>query len=347
MALRRKKLLYTGLTTLLILLAANGAAGLLRIKYWRPGDERWQFNLYVYQRARLQSDVLFLGSSITRYDVVSRALERQLADDATEASVFNLGHAASTSLESAIILRDLIASNGCPEMVALEVSAAGLNASIDQTAFISDYASFDDLPLLAPDLLSLAGADAFLASRLGGLVSFYYHTTKPPTGRAVKSILRRAGSRWHPQRHPRRRKHDKRMDRSRLDAELWPVLQFRLTHFLHDFEVGGASARGLEAVVRMASECESRLLLLRFPTLLVGDTEELTRIESEFEDYIQAVSWRNGLPIYEIDPDSVGLAPEHYRDFVHLNHAGAMRFTAFLAEEVIGPELRAVRLPRS
>ena len=327
MTLRRKKLLQAVLAAALLILAGQWIADSTRIKYWRPDDPRARVELYTYQRARLRADILFLGSSRTRFGVVSSALERQLRNAEIEASVFNLGRTRATSLQAAIILRDMIGSNGCPEMIVLEISASALNASTDQTDFVSNYASFSDLPLLTPDLLSLAGADAFLSSRLGGLLAIYYQAT------------RQAGSPWHPSRLAK----DKPVNRGYVRRFHRPAQRFVLERFLHDFEIGGAPVRGLETVTRLASNCGSRLLLLRFPTILPLGKARLRDIEGEFEDYIQAFSQRSEIPLYEIGPADAGLEYKHFQDFIHLNQAGARRFTAFLAEQIIGPELRAAR----
>ena len=335
----RKKLLQVCLTAALVALAGQWIADSMRIKYWPRDDWSEAINVYAYQQSRLRADILFLGSSLTRSGIVPQTLRRQLKDAAIEASVFNLGRRSANSLHAAVILRDMIGSNGCPEMIVLEVSARSLNANNDQTDFISDYASFRDLPIMAPELLSLAGADAFLSSRLRGLLALYYRAAelRKDWQEELTQALRRAGGSWNPRRPDRRERNDGR--RQRFER----VRRHAIDRLLEHVEIGGAGSRGLESVARLAADCESRLLLLRLPTILPLDAKEQIPVESPFEDYIRAFSRRSSIALYEIDPIDVGLDYEHYIDFVHLNWTGATRFTTFLAEEVIGPELRAAR----
>ena len=340
MKLRRRKLLLTGLAALAIVVAADGLASALRVEYWRPDERFWRVNVYAYQRARLASDVLVVGSSRILFGVSAVRLERELAAAPGSPSVYNLGQAFGNALKNVVILRDVLRSNGCPQIVLLEVSPSLVNGGLEQRRFIAEFATLADLPLLAPELRSKAQLDAYLTSLLAGPVALYYHWTDPPTPAMVEGALERQGSRWGERPPQRLKRLGDELVRQRGDQ----ARQALLERFLADFTISGVPARALDEIAGMVEGCGTRLLLVRLPSL-VPSAHEIEAIDRSFQDYVSDFSRRTGIPYYDVRAADVGLRPEHFHDFSHLNHAGAERLSRYLAREILLPELEGRATP--
>lgn len=336
MKLRRGKLLRTGLLAVLILVTANWVAGLMRIRYWRPDERLWRANVYTYLRDDLSADLLVVGSSRILFGVSAVRLQEELSTGSASPSVYNIGQAFGNALKNAVVLRDVFRSNGCPETVLLEVTPGLINGGVQQTRFISEFTSLADLPLLAPELRSRDILDAFLASGLSGLVSLYYHWTNPPPGKMIERARRHRGSRWGADPPKRFRRLDDNAIRRRGDR----VREERLRRFLANFSVHGAPARALESIAAMVSECGAQLILVRLPNMIPASTET-EDIDRQFDDYIAEFSQRTGAPFHDIAAARVGLLPEHYNDFSHLNYDGAERLSRYMAHEILLPALDA------
>ena len=338
MRLRRAKLLRTALAACLIVVAANAVVRTLEVKYWRPDERLWRANTYAFQRSGFDADLLVVGSSRILFGVNAVGLEEELAALPDAPSVFNIGQAAGNAFKNLVVLRDVFRSNGCPETVLLEMSPGLVNGAQEQRRFIQEYATLRDLPLLAPELDSARRLDAFLTSGLGGPIALWYHWVDPPPDEMIERALERQGGRWG--RHPPAR--SRRLDGETIRRRGDDVRDRRLERFLSGYTVEGVPARALEAIVELVAACDARLILVRLPSF-IPSSPETERIELVFRAYVDEFARRTGTPFHDIRLASVGLRPEHYNDFAHLNHDGAALLTSYLAREILLPALRRPR----
>jgi hypothetical protein len=130
--LQRRKLLLVPALVALILIGGNLLSASLRLDYHGTTDR--SRNIFAYQQSSLRADVLLFGSSHTRDGIIAN----QLADDLAAlghpgVEVFDLSQPGASLLTTAVTLRKVFTSNGCPALIAAEVSPAALNKIRDRS----------------------------------------------------------------------------------------------------------------------------------------------------------------------------------------------------------------------
>ncbi len=338
----------------LLILAANPVADALRLKYWTQGFGPRK--LFALQEAGWRPDVLILGSSRMEAALVGQRLESDLtAALGRPLAVFNAAQAATGASEPAWILRDLVASNGCPAAVVLEVHLEGLNARSGRLErSLEVYPSLADLPFALPHvLLAPAQLDALLGSPFRGFGNFARRLARSPEerGRAAfrKSLLERRGSRYDatgaliarsgagPEptlaaRPAWRRAREAEERRDFLVSE----------HRLDRFRLGGLPAANLERLARQTARCGAALLLVKLPTRYTLAAWGFGDEEATAERFLAGFASRHGAAYLDLGRALAPLADEEFFDLSHLSFAGAVR-----ASQAMVPALAAaLRGPR-
>ena len=328
---RRRRSTLTGLWLLGLLLGATLFADVLGIGYWRPHENLWRLNVYTLQRSGERPRVLLLGSSQLQYAVNVPELEAELGS----VSAHNVGWAYGNGLRSAVILRSLVRSNGCPELIVAEVSPSLVNGAVGAQGFIANFVRLGDASLLGRELLTLRGLDAYLDGSFSGPLSLYFHRFEPPPTDVVDMVAARGGGRWGTEPAV----DDDSIDPIRARRLRRAAERGGMRRYLDHFTLEGLPSRGYERVARIASECDSRLTLLRIPNLVPRHSRRMVDIERRFEQWVQDFAGSRGLSFHDPRAEDVGLGVEHFYDFTHLNQEGSRRFARYLASRVVGPIL--------
>lgn len=332
--IRRPKLILTFLFCLAIAALGNATSDLARIKYHWPREGKRALSAFAFQQSREQTDVLILGSSHSIRGINAVLLSDLLRSQGIDrAQSFNVGQQAGRSVRNAALLRDLVASNGCPGVVIFEVSPGSLNRNGPWAERLDDYASLEDLPIVRGDLRDVDVRDPYLASSLRGYLRWIDWFAQPPEEALVVGAMERQGGRWL--KPPLRNPPSTGPARKRI-ARNQRIFRHR---FWRDLALAGAPVRALEEAVRISQSCGSEILLLRMPTLLWGDQRDVDAYDVPFLEFMDDFVATHDVPFLNITNESISLEARHFEDPGHLNYYGAEIVTTHLAREVLPPLL--------
>lgn len=313
----------------------NVVADSLHLNFYRPRAPRSNMNAYAYQQSGESADVLFLGTSRTQQGVNANLVGELLQQAGQpDVSVFNVAQPAAGVVTNQIMLRDLIRSNGCPEVIVLEVSPGSLNQNGSWWPTVADYAALRDAPVVLPGVTSFERLDFALASMLRGGTRLFDRLVEPPESQSTARILTTRGSRygaltWRPppgERGPGERV--ARMARNLYRRKFWRRM-----------DIGGGTTRALRRSAALAESCSAQLVLVRMPTLLEFSPEDHERVNLPFVHTIDRFLASHDALFVDADSIEVELPRDHYRDPVHLNLGGSIVFGEYLARDVLLPLL--------
>lgn len=327
-----------------LVLLANGAAQWLGLGYWQPFVNNQAQKIYVYQRDGLSPDVLFLGTSKVNRAVI------QAVVGADQSNSFCLGQMGVSAQTQAIVLRDVLESNGCPRLVVLEVTPGMLNANHGGfTDVLRHYASPGDLVRAVPRLRSAAQWRAAGQGAFRGLTSLYLRSWcvlfRGGLQRQLDSIRRLRGGHYGPMVTRGLEGLDKMRPAEQRDL-LRRMSDKGRRRFMHRFAIGGAAAEGLEEIIRLARNRGVGLALFNPPV-----TPEYRRAlyqpgeYARFLEYVERIARREGIPFLDLDDGRLGLTSADFFDFGHLNAAGAEKASHCLVRDLLVPALAAPPVP--
>jgi hypothetical protein len=332
--IRRSKLVLTLLFCVAIAAFGNASANLAGIKYYLPREGMRSVNAFALQQSGEHPDVLSLGSSYSIRGINALHLSELLRDQGIERSnSYNAAQQAGRAVQNTSLLRDLLASNGCPSVVIFEVSPGSINRGGPWMERLDEYASLHDLPIVATDLLNVDVRDPYLASTLRGQLRWIDRFARQPQETRLRESLERHGGRWStPPAHrvPAAGPANRRIERNQriFRRRAW-----------RDFELAGAPVNALQQAVRISRDCGAEILLLRMPTLLWGDRRDIDAYDAPFLEFMDDFVATNDVTFVNLTNDDLGLEPRHYEDPGHLNYFGAEILTTYLAQEVLPPML--------
>ena len=331
---------------LLVLWTADVASRSLRFAFWTPFENDPGLNVYVYQRERLGADVLLLGTSKIKAAVIPAVLERQLAaDTGHHYSVFSLGQPGSSTFTSWLVLRQVIASNGCPRLVVLELSPATLNAHHGNIPRALRYSAA--LPDLVRSARWVTSWDRFLGAAGGtfrGVTSgmlfatrgLYWNRVQP----ALTAATRKRGAQYalRSRRQQLRRLSD--LDDDELQQHLNDAAGWGRSQYLDRFAIGGAPEWAFRSIRRLAAERGVRLVIVDPPVAVRYQRQIYPGDEQQrFREYLDRAAAVGELVVADRDAASLGFTDADFVNLTHLHPDGAVRYSRWLSRDVLAPLL--------
>ena len=330
---------------LLVLVVADAAARWLRIEYWTPFENDRALAVYVYQQQREAADVLFLGTSRINAAVIPSIVEEELiAQLGQPHSTFVLGQPGSSTLTSWLVLRNVVASNGSPRLVVLELSPGSLNAHHRDTSHaLRSYATLHDLVWAAPRLRSwgdLVGASggAFRGIASGTLFALratYRDSVEPK----VRAYARKQGAQY-----PRVQRWQHRRLADLTDAQRRTLLSggvgWARYQYLSRYEIGGVAEAAFRAICRLARAHGFQLIVVD-PPVAADYRDRATTPEErrQFRSYLDRVARDNAALLPRLDVESLELTDADFLNLTHLHPDGAARYSRLIARSALAPLL--------
>lgn len=341
---------------LLVIVLSDAASHWLRIGYWTPFANDRALAIYVYQRQRVPADILFLGSSKINAAVIPAVIESELsATLGRPVTAFCLGQPGTSAFTSWQVLRDVVASNGSPKVVVLELSAASLNANHGHIPRdLSSYCSLGDLVEAAPWINSPERLVAATGGAFRGLTTcalsatrgFYWESVRP----RAEALATKHGAQFGPRRRQQRRLSDlteKQQQQLTRDALSWGRHEY-----MDRYEIGGAPEAAFRSICRLTRERRIPLVVLDPPVADRYGRRIATPNESrEFQRYLDRAAQTCSFERVELDPAELGLTDADFLNLTHLNWEGAATVSRHLARTVLpgllAPAARAPNHPES
>jgi len=316
----------------------------LGLKYWMPRSNGRTLNAYVYQRQRVRTDVLFVGSSRILRAATPRVVETELREVlGRRVTAYNVGQLGTRLFANDLLLKDLLTTNPAPEVVVVEVSVGALAPNlVDVSDGLRYYASLTDILRSArwirnPRCAAAAAGGAFrgfaniglyghhllfahglargldrIRARRGGV----YGEGAPPGGRLsqIRPELRR-----------------KKLAFVRLRRRSWENLSIR---------IGGAQERALLDICRRVRDTGARLVVINPPVSRELREEGYPKsLRTEYDRYLRTMARVRGFVYRNLDAEITDLTGEELLDFGHLNETGSRRVSRYIARRVLAPLL--------
>jgi len=334
----------------LVLLTVS-AAHWLGLGYWQPFINNQALKIYLYQRDRITPDILFLGTSKTNRAVIPTLVEAELGGAGKETvTAFCLGQRGISAHTQAIVLRDVLETNGSPRLVVLEVTPGALNAN--HSGFrdvLRFYASPGDLARAVPRLRTAAEWRAAGRGAFRGMTSLNLYAwcrlLRGGQERQLASMGRLKGGRYGAV-PPGDMQRLSDMPAEEREALFRSMRDRGRRLFMRDYKIGGLAAKGLEEITCLASRRGIGLALFNPPV-----TPEYRRAiyrPDEYERYmvyLEQLVRREGIPFLDLDDGQLCLTAADFHDFGHLNVAGARKASRRLARDLVGPALSVSPVP--
>ena len=332
---------------LLVLVVADAAARWLRIGYWTPFENDRGLAVYIYQRQRSAADILFLGTSRINTAIIPAIVERDLlATLGRPYTTFVLGQPGSSALTSWLVLRNVVASNGSPQVVVLELSPGALNAHHRDTPHaLSSYASLPDLLWATPKLRSWSDLVGASDGAFRGLTSATLFTLRSTYRQSVEPKLRtldgQQGAQYAPAPPWRHRRLSDLSDPQRRklldDAVRWARHQY-----VASYQIGGAPEAAFRAICRLARDRGFPLIVVD-PPVAEDYRDRATTLEErrQFRSYLDRAVRDSRVLLPELDVESLALTDADLLNLTHLHPEGAARYSRLLAQAALVPALAA------
>jgi hypothetical protein len=334
---------------LLVIVLSDAASRWLRISYWTPFTNDRALAIYVYQRQRVAADIVFLGTSKINTAVIPAIIEGELSKSlGRPVTAFCLGQPGTSAFTSWQVLRDVVASNGSPAVVVLELSPASLNANHGHIPRdLSSYCSLLDLVEAAPwinssERLVAASGGAFrgfTTCTLSATRGFYWDSVRP----RVEVFARKRGAQFGPRRRQQQRLSGLTEEQQR--QLMRDALPWGRHEYMDRYEIAGAPEAAFRSICRFTRDRGIRLVVLDPPVAERYRRRIATPDEyREFQSYLDHAAQTCSFERIELDPASLGLTDADFLNLTHLNWDGAATLSLHLAREVL-PGLLAPAAP--
>lgn len=327
-----------------LLLLTQFAARWLGLGYWQPVVNNQALKMYLYQLDGLAPDILFLGTSKVNRAVIPAVVEEG------QGSVFCLGQRGMGLQAQAIVLRDVLRTNGRPRLVVLEITPAMLNANHggfrDVLRF---YASPSDLVRAVPRLRTPAAWRAAGQGVFRGMTSLYLRAWSRilhgGQERQLASIRRLKGGRYDPV-PPEGMQRLSDLTVGEQQDLLGKIREEGRRSYMRHYEIGGMATEGLEQIIRLTRRQGIGLVLFNPPVTRAYRRAMYRPDEyARYLRYVEEISRREGIPFHDLDDGRLQLTPADFHDFGHLNAAGAEKVSRYMARDLLGPALESPPVP--
>jgi hypothetical protein len=341
-----RRWLFRVLGFLAVIIAGDALSWGLGTKYFTPLSHRRTLKVWAYQQKGSPADVLYLGTSKIRSAVIPRLIDDELsADLGREINTFCLAQQGSSCYENWMVLRDVVASNGAPSAIVLELSPPAVNANHGNLARgIHYFTGTPDLIRSIPWLDSQKRRRAACAAPFRGFTNLVALGMRPiyedDLQRILSRISRGSGAQYSPQ---SMEIHDRISDLQKAERTiaLQNAVSIGRSSPMTHFEVGGAPGWGFDSICRFARSRSIPLVILDPPT--VKDIDSLLVLPSEaetFRRFVEGYSDHPGVQWVDTDAETLNLTDADFRDFTHLHPEGARKFSRHLAHSVLLPLLQ-------
>jgi hypothetical protein len=331
---------------LVVIIAGDALSWGLGAKYFTPLSHRRTLKVWTYQQEGLEADILYLGTSKIRSAVIPQEIDEELSTAlGRDVNSFCLAQQGSSCFANWMLLRDVVASNGEPSVIVLELSAQSVNANHGNLARgIQYFAETPDLIRSIPWLDSGKRRRAASAVPFRGITNLVALGMRPIYENDLRRVLNRVSRGRGAQYFPGSAKAYERIS-DLSSAERTIALQNAVTigrsSPMTRYEVGGAPGWAFDSICRFARSRSIPLVV--FDTPNVKDIEGSLVIRSEadqFHRFVEGYSDRPGIQWLTVDAETLNLTDSDFRDFTHLHPDGATKFSRYLAAEVLLPLLR-------
>jgi hypothetical protein len=334
---------------LLVIVLSDVGSRWLRISYWTPFANDRALAIHVYQRQRVPADILFLGTSKINTAVIPAVIESELSERlGRPVTAFCLGQPGTSAFTSWQVLRDVVASNGSPAVVVLELSPASLNANHGHVPRdLRSYCSLGDLVEAAPWIdsgkrLVAASGGAFRGlstCTLFATRALYWDSVQP----RIEKLARKRGAQFGPRRWQQRRLSD--LTEEQQQELMRDALPWGRHEYMDQYEIGGAPEAAFRSICRLTRDRGIPLVVLDPPVAdRYGRRIATPGESSEFRSYLDRAAQTCSFERIELDPASLGLTDADFLDLTHLNWDGAATLSRHLARTVL-PGLLAPAAP--
>ena len=329
----------------LVILLVDAFSLQLGLKYWMPRRNGRTLNVYVYQRHRIQVDVLMVGSSR-----ILRALTPSIVEDELSTALgrpvtaYSVGQLGTRVFANSLVLKDVLASNGVPRIVLFEVSVGALHANRgDVSDGLRYYASLGDLMrssrwIRSPRCAVAATAGSFRS--FSNLFLYGHHLLFPHgLSRGLERILQRKGGVYGAGEPTGGCLSDmtsaarqKKIKYLRLQRRSWEM---------RTGEIGGAAEQAFLRVCRQARESGAQLVIVNPPvTPLLREQGYPEPLRREYARYLTHAAATERFEYRDLDAEITNLTEDDFMDFGHVNAAGSRKVSAYTARAVLLPLLR-------
>jgi hypothetical protein len=332
---------------LAVVVLADWISIALGLKYWMPGINDRSLNIYAYQRAGMTPDVLLVGTSRLLRGLDPLTLDTQLtAGLGRTTTTYSVAQRGASCFTNSIVLSDVIASNGIPRIVILEVSPGSLNAEHGNLAkAYRYYCSLPELIRSVPRMKQGAqwnGAAHGVFRGFANLALYGRHTLVPRQEHRWlldRLAMGRGRTPDSPDQPVRRLSELDDTTRRERYYRMRTNLRFR---YLQRYQIGGPPETGLRSICRVAAEHGFQLVVLNPP--VTPEYRRLARPKRVWEEYNRFMSEFSGLDhvhLHDLDAGQLALSHDDFVDFNHLNADGARKLSVYVAEEILAPLLRS------
>lgn len=320
----------------------GGLSQAVGLKYWMPRSNNRSLNVYLYQREKIEADVLVVGSSKILRGLVPSLIDAELTDGlGRKVSTYTVGQLGAGCYTNSIVLRDVLASNRPPKVVIFEVTPGALNANHNNVPnALRYYASIPDLIRATPWLTDgerMSGAASGYFRGFANLALYGHHIAFPHGLTAgLERLLLWSGRMYGitsdpPERlsslSPRQRK---RMIHQ--TARLARVLR------MDRYRIGGAPEAGFDHSCRLARSVGFRLVVINPP--VTDDYRRLVfpdAVTNEYSQFMREAERSEAFDFYDLDRGIPRLTDADFLDLGHLNSDGARKLSRYVATDILLP----------
>jgi len=279
--------------------------------------------MYSFLTSRAGADMVFVGSSRTRYGIRPAYFRKKLSEAGyDDVRVFNLGMNSTEITSHYFIIRDYLKGARHPDTLFLEVGPRSFNVnSLRKLDAWKYFANLSDIPDLLPRCRYMEDIQAVFSIFYRGFVVAADSTRVEAVKRFVAGY---------------RATHDgeealiayKVISRGKS----WDRVVKGMTRTLHskvfnDYQISDEISESLSSIIETCRQRRIKLVLLRFP---VSDTymEIVGKdIESTFNSYLDSILANHDVPYIDISKSGWANERRYFWDPQHPTLKGARRIT--------------------
>jgi hypothetical protein len=305
---------------------------------FRIRDPEAAASVSIWQRTNPAPQILVLGSSrlgsFVRTPELNRLSEESLGQGFVP--VVNASLVCGEPITLEFVTRRLLAAGTPPQLVLLEASPDLLARDNRYFSFaITRELTARDLPKYLPDIfLSQSAVSRLLSSRL---IPFFRHRNhflgwinEAVGGAAAEPALPANAVEAHSFQFIR----DKDKEDPRPPVERMRIGAKRFQSHLRKYQIEGSTSSAFESTVAMLHNRGCRIVLLEPPVSSYQRALLTDEARAQFDGFVQRL---RTLYQCQIADYSERLPDSMFVDNHHANDAGSLKFTEYLASEVISP----------
>ena len=322
--------------------AVGGLSQIVGLKYWMPRINDRSLNVYLYQREKIEPDILIVGSSRILRGLIPELIDTELADGlGRRTTTYTVGQLSANCYTNSMVLRDVLASNRPPEVVIFEASPGALTANHNRVPdALKYYASIPDLVRATPWLTNgdrMSGAASGYFRGFANFALYAHHLAFPHglTAGLERLLLWRGRMYGITTDSPDRLTSLPPQKRRRMIDRIT-----RLSRKLHmdRYRIGGAPEAGFYRSCRLTQRYGIRLVVINPP--VTDDYRRLMFSDALTDEYLRFMAEAErseGFLFYDLDRGVPELTDADFMDLGHLNSDGSRTLSRYVAREILLP----------